>query len=82
MEMKMLCPHCKGDFAAALPDQWIQAMGFDDRVAALGDGQTFEDLLFTSLSGDGCLPCPDCRERVPVREENLNLLAMELLAAC
>jgi hypothetical protein len=76
MELALTCLRCATGFTADLPEHLTH------RLAALGDGQTFEDLLYTSLSGDGHFVCPVCDAPVQVREENLNQLAMELLACC
>ena len=41
---------------------------------ALGDGETFEDMIFTALMCRGAIHCPECREPVSVSEESLGKL--------
>jgi hypothetical protein len=47
---------------------------------ALGDGETFEDMIFTTLARDGNIFCPECGEPVAVSEESLGRVAMSMLA--
>jgi len=47
---------------------------------ALGDGETFEDMIFTALMTRGAIRCPECCRPVSVSEESLGRLAMEMLA--
>jgi len=81
MEMELRCPHCGARIPVVLTECVAEVPG-DDRLAALGDGQTFEDLLYTSLTKEGPLICPKCERSVRVSQETLNRLAMELLAFC
>ena len=46
----------------------------------LGEGETFEDMIFSSLTEYGEISCPDCGEAVQVSEESLGRMAMEMLA--
>jgi hypothetical protein len=46
---------------------------------ALGDGETFEDMIFTALTSRGAIHCPECGEAVSVSEESLGELAMAVL---
>ena len=46
----------------------------------LGEGETFEDMIFSSLAENGGIACPACGDHVMVSEETLGQLAMELLA--
>ena len=47
---------------------------------ALGDGETFEDMIFAALTARGAIRCPGCGEPVNVTEESLGQVAMEVLA--
>ena len=55
-------------------------MSNDGPWYALGDGETFEDMIFSSLTENGFISCPCCGECVSVSEESLGQLAMEMLA--
>jgi hypothetical protein len=46
---------------------------------ALGDGATFEDMIFATLTEDGHIACPECGDPVAVSEESLGRLAMSML---
>ena len=47
---------------------------------ALGDGETFEDMIFTALDDDRTTDCPTCGETMQVSEESLGQLALSMLA--
>jgi hypothetical protein len=47
----------------------------------LGDGETFEDALFTALTSHGADRCRTCGELLTVREEDLGQLTQEVLAS-
>ena len=47
---------------------------------ALGDGETFEDMIFSSLTESGHIDCPECGEPVGVSEESLGRVAMSMLS--
>src|SRR5262249_12708343 len=44
---------------------------------ALGDGETFEDMIFNTLIAGGSIRCSECGEAVSVTEESLGQLALE-----
>jgi hypothetical protein len=48
---------------------------------ALGDGETFEDMIFNTLTAHGAIDCPECGEPVGVSEESLGRMAMEVLGS-
>jgi hypothetical protein len=83
MQVELLCPHCEARFRVP-PDDPVQETL--DRVAdegpwsALGDGETFEDWLSTALASGETIHCPECDAAVPLSEENLARLALEVLA--
>jgi hypothetical protein len=84
MQVELFCTHCACRFAA--PPQ-TPAADIVDRMAmegpwyALGDGETFEDMIFTTLTSEGEIKCPECGEPVHVSEESLGQLAMEVLGS-
>jgi hypothetical protein len=47
---------------------------------ALGDGETFEDMIFSALTARGAICCPDCGRPVSISEESLGKMALEMLA--
>lgn len=84
MQVELYCPDCRCRFAAA-PDT-PAAEVLDQMIAegpwyALGDGETFEDMIFNTLTSRGAIRCPGCHEPVSVSEESLGQLAMEVLGS-
>jgi hypothetical protein len=82
MQIELCCPGCLRCSAAptdagaeALLDQMlVDAPGY-----ALGDGETFEDMISTTLSEQSALPCPDCGTAMHFSEQSLGQLAMTML---
>jgi hypothetical protein len=84
MQVELSCPNCCCRFAAA-PDtpaaEVLDRMAEDGPWYALGDGQTFEDMIFSTLFGCGLIRCSECGAAVSVTEESLGQLAMEVLGS-
>ncbi|HZT83167.1 MAG TPA: hypothetical protein VFA26_23260 [Gemmataceae bacterium] len=84
MQVELYCPSCSCRFAAA-PEtpaaEIIDRMAEEGPWYALGDGETFEDMIFTALTSRGEIRCPECGEPVSVTEESLGQLAMEVLGS-
>jgi hypothetical protein len=84
MQVELYCPHCESRFAES-PDapaaEVMDRMADDGPWYALGDGETFEDMIFTTLFSCGAIRCPDCGEPVSVSEQSLGQLAMEVLGS-
>ena len=83
MQIELLCPCCACRLTA--PPEASGEEVFDRMLDAgphfmLGDGATFEDMIFNSLLEDGRINCPDCGESVEVSEESISKMAMEVLA--
>jgi hypothetical protein len=83
MQIELLCPHCACRLTAP-PDASVDEV-FDRMLDAgphflLGDGATFEDMIFNSLIENGQIVCPECGESVQVSEESISQMAMEVLA--
>jgi len=82
MQVELYCPCCCCRFTA---DPETPAAEVLDRMAdegpwyALGDGETFEDMIFSSLIAGGSIRCSECGEAVSVTEESLGQLALEVL---
>jgi hypothetical protein len=83
MRIELHCANCARTFTAP-PDmaaeQIIDRMSGERAWYGLGEGETFEDMIFSSLTEDGEIRCPECGEPVHVSEESLGRLAMEMLA--
>ena len=83
MQVELFCSNCTCCFTAPpdmASDHIWQRMADDGPWYALGDGETFEDMIFTTLTDHGQISCPDCGAWVSVNEESLGQMAMELLA--
>ena len=83
MQIELHCEHCFCCFAAS-PDtpaeEVLERMTEDGPWYALGDGETFEDMIFGALTSRGVIHCPDCGEPAGVSEESLGNVTMELLS--
>jgi len=84
MVIELDCPRCHCHFAAEpqtpAGEVWDRMIE-DGPWFALGDGETFEDMIFTALTSRGVILCPECGDSVAVSEESLGRAAMELLAS-
>jgi hypothetical protein len=83
MQIELHCPCCQCLFAAA-PDapagEVLERMTDEGPWYALGDGATFEDMIFSALTASGSIHCPECGEPVSVSEESLGRMALEVLS--
>ncbi len=81
MQIELDCPRCDFLFSAA-PE--TPSCAILDRLTeegpwmALGDGETFEDMIFSALTARGRICCPECRAAVSVNEASLGPLTREL----
>jgi hypothetical protein len=48
---------------------------------ALGDGQTYEDMIFSMLFSCGTIRCIECGKPASVTEQSLGQLSMEVLGS-
>ena len=84
MQVELYCPQCDCRFAES-PDtpaaEVLDRMADDGPWYALGDGETFEDMIFSTLTAEGEIDCAQCGEPVHVSEESLGQLAMEVLGS-
>jgi hypothetical protein len=82
MQIELSCPVCHCHFAAS-PDspagEVLDRMAEEGPWFALGDGETFEDMIFAALTQRGVIRCPDCADPVSVSEDSLARLAQEIL---
>jgi hypothetical protein len=84
MQIELQCPRCPGRFVSH-PDtpaaEVLDRMTEEGPWYALGDGATFEDMIFAALTARGAIRCPDCGEPVSVSEASLGRLSQEILAS-
>ena len=83
MRIELHCSACYCRFVAPAEasDEEVREQMFNDGPwYALGDGNTFEDMIFSTLTERGAICCPDCGDPVSVSEESLGQMAMEMLA--
>ncbi|MCS7046736.1 MAG: hypothetical protein NZO58_10300 [Gemmataceae bacterium] len=84
MQIELSCPSCGCRFAAAphcSTEEVLDQMFETGPRFALGDGATFEDMIFSTIMENGEISCPECGTAVNVSEESLSALAMEMLAS-
>jgi hypothetical protein len=83
MQVELFCQGCCNRFVAA-PDtpalEVLERMIEDGSWFPLGEGATFEDMIFAALTSRGAISCPECYRPVSVSEESLGQAAKGLLA--
>ena len=71
------------DLLLAIPNtpaaEVLDRMADEGPWYALGDGETYEDMIFATLTSKGLIRCPECGAPVTVCEESLGKLTMEVL---
>jgi len=84
MQVELYCPSCHCRFCES-PDtpaaEVLDRMAEEGPWYALGDGETFEDMIFSTLFACGTIRCSECGEPVSVSEQSLGQLAMEVLGS-
>lgn len=83
MHVELSCGGCGCRFVAppeAPTSEVMERMGDEGPWFSLGDGETFEDMIFAALTEEGQITCPECDRPASVCEESLGRLAMEVLA--
>ncbi len=84
MQVELYCPHCGMSFVACPNTPAAEVL---DRMAeegpwyALGDGETYEDMIFSTLFACGHIRCSECGEAALVTEQSLGQLTMEVLGS-
>ena len=84
MQVELYCPNCATRFAAPPETPALEVLDrmFDEGPwFCLGDGETFEDMIFNTLVGCGHIRCSECGAEAQVTEESLGQLSMEVLGA-
>ena len=83
MQIEMTCPRCFRPSVVELENadsELLDRMFEGAPVYALGDGETFEDMISTALSEHAPMHCPRCGGVLQFSEESLGQLAMDMLA--
>jgi hypothetical protein len=82
MHIELDCTHCFCHFVSEdhSSEDDTDTPWREEPPHSFGDGYTFEDMIFAMLMERGGARCPQCGELVPVSEEGLGQLAMEMLA--
>jgi hypothetical protein len=84
MQVELYCPHCERSFVAApetSASEVFDRMHEEGPWYALGDGETFEDMIFSTVFACGHVRCGECGEPAGVNEESLSQLALEVLGS-
>lgn len=84
MQIELCCPSCCCRFVAppeSSPEELHEQMFDQGPEFCLGDGETFEDMIFAALTTNGAIYCPECGQAVSISEESLGRLALEVLAS-
>jgi hypothetical protein len=83
MQIELCCPNCRCRFTAppdSAGEEALDRMFTDAPCYPLGDGETLEDAIYTSLAGQDEIDCPECGRAMQVSEETLGALASTMLA--
>jgi hypothetical protein len=82
MQVELYCTTCRCGFTAppeTSAETILERMRAEGPWYPLGDGETFEDMIFSALTSSGDIHCPVCGDPVYINEESLGWLAMEML---
>ncbi len=85
MALKLTCPICTHEFQVTPETPAGRPLAHITEGKswfAMGDAQTFEDMIFARLATEGPICCPSCGNEVAVSETDLSDLARDLLARC
>ena len=80
MQIELRCPSCPCHFSAC-PDtpaaEILDQMTEDGPWFALGEGETFEDMIIAALLHRGRIGCPECHAPVAIGEASLGQYVLE-----
>jgi hypothetical protein len=85
MQIELRCPSCPCRFGSAPDtpaDEILDRMIDDGPWFALGEGETFEDMISAALLQRGRICCPECREPVWVGEASLGWVDLGVWPRC
>lgn len=84
MQVELYCPRCCMSFASspeAPAREVLDRMASNGPWYALGDGETFEDMIFSALFSRGTIRCAECGEAATVNEQSLGRWTQEVLGS-
>jgi hypothetical protein len=84
MKLELYCPCCDQQFIPGPKTPMAEAFRGLEEIgpwSALGDGETFEDLLYSTLTANPEIACPDCGGTATLGENTLGELSHQLLAS-
>lgn len=84
MQLELYCPCCDHRFipgAKTALAKVFRSLAEIGPWSALGDGETFEDLLSSTLTSSPETVCPDCGNAATLGETTLGALSHALLAS-
>ena len=84
MQIELYCEACACRFVAppqASANEVTDRMFENGPWYALGDGETFEDMIFSTLFAHGDIRCAECGGSASVSEESLGRLTLEVLGS-
>jgi hypothetical protein len=84
MQLELYCPCCDRLFTPAPKPGMVEIFrGLEEHGpwSALGDGETFEDLVYNTLTSAPETACPDCGGVATMGEGTLGKLSHALLAS-
>jgi hypothetical protein len=82
MQVELYCPQCCCSFSAepeAPAAEVLDRMADEGPWYALGDGETYEDMIFSTLFSCGNIRCSECGAPASVSEQSLGQMTMEVL---
>jgi hypothetical protein len=83
MRVELQCSQCRCRFDVTLDEatsQVLEQITEEGPWSALGDGETFEDRVFSALPDRQEIRCPQCGRPVSVTPETLCDLSQKVLA--
>ena len=84
MQVELYCHRCHSSFTSspeAPAAEVLDRMAEEGPWYALGDGETYEDMIFSTLMACGNIRCSQCGESASVTEQSLGQLTMEVLGS-
>ena len=83
MHVELDCPACHRSYPVPPENPAAAALERMTRVGpwyAVGDGETFEDMLFAAVTDPGPLHCPACGKPGTVNQASLSRIAQATLS--
>jgi hypothetical protein len=80
MELDLRCPACLSHVETLEELTMLDRIFGDRACCALGDGETFEDMIHSVLSEHGAMQCTSCGKPIELSEDDLGHLAWTMLS--